>query len=178
MNLNQRNIVILTRALTWDLCSGVDGGFGVFGSEPPAGVQCRSRARAVRSPSVTRTFYCFRFFAAAPRAASLIHPLARRLLPVELTFSLRCLSRVPEIHPPSLATGMIVREGIERFTNPLPRAADCVPRHLSTATFTIAHFLHPYTTLRVSFLPRLSSFPYLGTQIWAKCNKINHYREN
>ena len=43
--------------LTWFfLCSGVEGGFGVFGREPPVGVQCRSRARAVRSPSVTRLF--------------------------------------------------------------------------------------------------------------------------
>lgn len=148
-------------ALTWDLCSGVDGGFGVFGSEPPVGVQCRSRARAVRSPSVTRTFYCFRFFAAAPRVASLVHLLACRLLPVGVTFRLRSLSRMLEIHSPSFATGMIVRGGVVKFTNPLPRAADCVPRHLSTTTFTIAHFLRLHTNLRFSTLPRLSSFLYL-----------------
>lgn len=139
--------------LTWDLCSGVDGGFGVVGSEPPAGVQCRSRARAVRSPSVTRTFYCSRFFAAAPRAASLVHLLVYRLLPVGLRFSLRSLSRVLEIHSPSLATGMIVRGEVERFANPLLRAADCVPRHLSTTTFTIAPFLRPYNPPILLFPP-------------------------
>lgn len=123
----------------------------MFGSEPPAGVQCRSRARAVRSPSVTRTFYCFRFFTSVPRAAFLVHPFAWCLLPVEVTFFLKSLSRISKIHP-SLATGMIVCGGVERFTNPLPRAADCVSRNLSTTTFTIAHFLRPYTSLRFSCL--------------------------
>lgn len=42
--------------LTWALCSGVEDGFGVLGREPPEGVPCRSRARAVRRPSVTRLF--------------------------------------------------------------------------------------------------------------------------
>lgn len=123
---------------TWDLCSGVDGGFGVVGSEPPAGVQCRSRARAVRSPSVTRLFYCF--LASVPRvAASLIHLLARCSLFAKLVFSLRSLSWMHEIHPLSLAAGMMTRVGVERFTNPLPRATDCAARRLSTVTFTIAH---------------------------------------
>ena len=134
-------ITYLLFALTWDLCSGVDGGFGVFGSEPPAGVQCRSRARAVRSPSVTRIFYCFRFFTSVPRAAFWVHPFAWCLLSLEITLSLKSFSRIFKSHP-SLATGNVCG-GVERFTNLLPRAADCVPRNLSTTTFTIAHFLRP-----------------------------------
>ena len=60
--------------LTWFLCSGVEGGFGVFGREPPVGVQCRSRARAVRSPSVTRLFY---LVLAVPLSLSLSLSLSR-----------------------------------------------------------------------------------------------------
>lgn len=149
------------RSLTWDLCSGVDGGFGVLGSEPPAGVQCRSRARAVRSPSVTRLFYCFRFLAAALRNASLpVCRLVRRFFPAGPAFSPQFVSRILEIHSLSLAAGMFAREGVEKCVDPLRRAADCAARRLLIATFTISQLLYPHvTSLTLLFILFVSLLP-------------------
>lgn len=151
----------------------MDGGFGVVGSEPPAGVQCRSRARAVRSPSVTRLFYCF--FAAAPRAVSpLVHLLARCSFLAEPVFSLRSPSWMHEIHPLSLAAGMMTCVGVERFTNTLPRAADCAARRLSIVTFTIAH-LNSHMRPDSPFYSVCLSFDLPKDRI-GQSNKINHYQ--
>lgn len=84
---------------TWLLCSGVAGGFGVFGREPPWGVQCRSRARAVRKPSVTRLFYSpltvFTFrklYSTTPKATT---------INVQYLFRLtRCILHYFYVHPP------------------------------------------------------------------------------
>lgn len=157
------------------MCSGVDGGFGVFGSEPPAGVQCRSRARAVRSPSVTRLFYCF--FATAPRAAApSVHLLARRSLLAGPVVSLRSLSWMHEIHPLSLAAGMMTRVGVKRFTNPLPRATDCAARRLSIVAFTISHS-RSHTRLDSPFYFVCLPLIYLRTQLGKviKSIIIEHY---
>lgn len=126
----------------------------MFGSEPPAGVQCRSRARAVRSPSVTRLFYC--------SLAPLIHlPRPPLAAPV---FSRRSLSWISEIHPLSFAAGMTTRVGVERFADPLPRAAECAARRLSTVTF-IAH-LHSHIREPIfPFAPVCLPSTYLKTQL-------------
>lgn len=59
---------------------------------------------------------------------------------------------------------MTTRVGVERFTNPLPRAADCAARRLSAVAFTIAH-LHPYTRPDSPFYSVCRLLIYLGTQL-------------
>lgn len=161
-------------SLTWDLCSGVAGGFGVFGSEPPAGVQCRSRARAVRSPSVTRPFNCSRFRAAAASAS--VYRFARRLVPSGAAASPRSLSKLLAVHP--FATGMTIAHGVvEESAVPLPfRTADCAGRRSSTTALTISLFPRPSCTAHPSIrlLSRLLFFSSLRIcrHVCAKCNEI------
>lgn len=130
-------------------------------ASPPQGYSAAVAPGPCEAPPSRGSFYCFRFFVATLRAASFVHPpLACFLFLVRLTLSLRFLSKVLETHSPLLATGTgIVREEIESFTNPLlPRATNCVPRRLSTTTFTIAHFLRPYDLLIFLFTSLLAPF--------------------
>jgi len=94
-----------------------------------------------------------------------------RLVPASSWWSLSWLLAV---QPLPLATGMMIaRGGVGRFAAPLPCAADCAGRRLSTTVFTISRPLRPHAPL--PWRVPLSRFVF-PCRIWrhscARCNGI------